>query len=96
MPSAVTKHHHLVHDVQDERRPPSSEVDPFRPRVERTMDNNDVLTLNEAAVLLRVHPVTLRKRAAAWGVPHRRLGSEWRFSRKVLTAWIQQRDEHAA
>jgi excisionase family DNA binding protein len=60
------------------------------------MDNNDVLTLNEAAVLLRVHPVTLRKRAAAWGVPHRRLGSEWRFSRKVLTAWIQQRDEHAA
>jgi excisionase family DNA binding protein len=56
------------------------------------MSENDVLTLAEAAALLRVHPVTLRKRASAWGVPHRRLGAEWRFSRKVLTAWIQQRD----
>jgi excisionase family DNA binding protein len=60
------------------------------------MDNNDVITLNEAAALLRVHPVTLRKRAVAWGVPHRRLGAEWRFSRNVLTAWIQQRDTDAA
>jgi excisionase family DNA binding protein len=49
----------------------------------------DVLTIDEAAALLRVHPVTLRKRAVKWGVPHRRLGSEWRFSRKVLTQWIQ-------
>ncbi|WP_158785742.1 helix-turn-helix domain-containing protein [Granulicella sp. L46] len=56
------------------------------------METNDVLTLAEAAALLRVHPVTLRKRAAAWGVPHRRLGAEWRFSRAVLTAWMQERD----
>jgi excisionase family DNA binding protein len=56
------------------------------------MSENDVLTLAEAAALLRVHPVTLRKRAVAWGVPHRRLGAEWRFSRKVLTTWIQERD----
>lgn len=55
-------------------------------------EENDVLTLREAASLLRVHPVTLQRRAVAWGVPHRRLGSEWRFSRKVLTAWIQERD----
>jgi hypothetical protein len=60
------------------------------------MDNNDVITLNEAAALLRVHPVTLRKRAVAWGVPHRRLGAEWRFSRMVLAAWIQRREEDAA
>ena len=59
-------------------------------------EENDVLTLAEAAAILRVHPVSLRKRAVAWGVPHRRLGAEWRFSRKVLTSWIQQRDEHAA
>lgn len=95
MTSAVIKHY-LVHDVQDERRPPTSEVNPFRPRVERKMDNDDVLTLNEAAVLLRVHPVTLRKRAIAWGVPHRRLGAEWRFSRNVLTTWIQRREDDVA
>jgi putative molybdopterin biosynthesis protein len=52
---------------------------------------DDVLTLTEAAALLRVHPVTLRKRALVWGVPHRRLGAEWRFSRDVLTVWIQNR-----
>jgi excisionase family DNA binding protein len=50
---------------------------------------DDVLTVVEAAALLRVHPVTLRKRAVKWGVPHRRLGSEWRFSKKVLTDWLQ-------
>jgi hypothetical protein len=96
MPSDVIKHQYLLHDVHGERRPPSSEFNRIMPRVERTTENNDVLTLNEAAVLLRVHPVTLRKRAVVWGVPHRRLGAEWRFSRKVLAAWIQQREEDAA
>jgi excisionase family DNA binding protein len=95
MPSGVIKHHQVLNG-QGQRRPPSSEVNPFRPTVERTMDNNDVLTLNEAAALLRVHPVTLRKRAVAWGVPHRRLGAEWRFSSEVLTAWIKRREEDAA
>jgi excisionase family DNA binding protein len=58
--------------------------------------HDDVLTLPEAAALLRVHPVTLRRRAKAWSVPHRRLGSEWRFSRQVLTAWLQQGYSEAA
>jgi excisionase family DNA binding protein len=49
-----------------------------------------VLTLKEAATILRVHPVTLRKRAVEWRVPHRRLGAEWRFSKKVLTHWLQE------
>lgn len=91
MSSATPKHHDLVDDVQRGRRHPSSEFDP-----QPMMDNNDVITLNEAAALLRVHPVTLRKRAVAWGVPHRRLGAEWRFSRIVLTGWIQRREEDAA
>jgi excisionase family DNA binding protein len=55
-------------------------------------EQNDVLTLNEAAAILRVHPVTLRRRAVAWGVPHRRLGVEWRFSREVLAAWMRDGD----
>ena len=52
-------------------------------------EQSDVLTLAEAAAVLRVHPVTLRKRALKWGVPHKRLGSEWRFSRAVLLAWVK-------
>ena len=96
MPSATKTDHYPVHDAQHGRRPPSSESNPLIPRGQRTMDNSDVLTLNEAAALLRVHPVTLRKRAVAWGVPHRRLGAEWRFSSEVLTAWIKRREEDAA
>jgi excisionase family DNA binding protein len=56
------------------------------------MQDSDVITLEEAAAILRVHPVTLRKKAADWGVPHKRLGTAWRFSRMVLTAWMQERD----
>jgi excisionase family DNA binding protein len=56
------------------------------------MADDDVLTIKEAAVLLRVHPVTLRRKAVDWGVPHKRLGTEWRFSRKVLIAWLQERE----
>jgi excisionase family DNA binding protein len=96
MPSATKTNHYPMHDAQHGRRPPSSETNPLIPQSQRTMDNSDVLTLNEAAALLRVHPVTLRKRAVAWGVPHRRLGAEWRFSSEVLTAWIKRREEDAA
>ncbi len=47
--------------------------------------DEDVLNLTEAAALLRVHPVTLRKRALEWGVPHKRLGQEWRFQANCLS-----------
>jgi excisionase family DNA binding protein len=50
----------------------------------------DIIDAKEAAALLKVHPITLRRKAVAWGVPHRRLGTEWRFSRKRLIEWIQE------
>ena len=52
----------------------------------------DILTITEAAQVLRVHPVTLRKKAVAWGVPHKRLGASWRFSRVTLLSWLGERD----
>ncbi len=48
----------------------------------------DVLTLEEAAELLRVSPQALRARADAGDVPGRRLGDEWRFHRDALLAWL--------
>jgi len=78
------------------RVPPTIQASGTFPTIEAKegagMEHNDVLTLMEAAMLMRIHPVTLRKKAVAWGVPHKRLGSEWRFSRMVLTAWMQERD----
>ena len=52
----------------------------------------DVIDADEAAALLKIHPITLRKKAVAWGVPHKRLGTEWRFSRKQLLKWMQMQN----
>lgn len=48
----------------------------------------EVLTLEEAAELLRVDPDALRAWAEAGDVPGRRLGDEWRFRRDALLDWL--------
>lgn len=47
-----------------------------------------VLTLDEAAELLRVTPAALEAGAEAGDVPARRLGEEWRFRRDALLDWL--------
>jgi excisionase family DNA binding protein len=54
------------------------------------MRDTDVLTLSEAAALLRCHPRTLRKMAADSKIPARRVGKLWRFSRTKLTDWLSR------
>jgi excisionase family DNA binding protein len=48
----------------------------------------EVLTLDEAADLLRVEPDVLAKMADAGELPARRLGDDWRFSRFALLSWL--------
>jgi excisionase family DNA binding protein len=50
----------------------------------------DVLTLADAAALLRVSEEALRARVEARELPGRRFGEEWRFSRSALLAWLEQ------
>lgn len=47
-----------------------------------------VLTLAEAAALLRVDARDLRRLAETRGLPARQIGSEWRFSCEVLMRWL--------
>lgn len=49
----------------------------------------DILTTDEAAALLRVHPDSLRRRAEDWGVPHKRFGTEYRWSKQLLLEWVR-------
>jgi excisionase family DNA binding protein len=49
---------------------------------------DDVLTLEEAAALLRLPIDVLRARADAGELPGRRFGEEWRFSRKGVMDWL--------
>ena len=51
-----------------------------------------VLTLEEAAALLRVSTDVVTDRAKAGDIPGRRLGMEWRFSRHALFEWLQGSD----
>jgi excisionase family DNA binding protein len=48
----------------------------------------EILTLEEAAAMLRVPAGDLEAAAAAGGVPGRRIGDEWRFARVALLAWL--------
>ena len=48
----------------------------------------DVLTLSEAAELLRVDADELEQLASRDEVPARRIGSSWRFNRDALLAWV--------
>ncbi len=51
------------------------------------MEVKPMLTLQEAALILKCHPKTLRLMAAAGKIPSRRVGSLWRFSPIKLQEW---------
>ena len=55
----------------------------------------EVLTLEEAAELLRIAPDQLAELAESGDVPGRRLGEKWRFTRTALLNWLGNPDEEA-
>jgi excisionase family DNA binding protein len=65
-------------------------------RVEVTHTANpltdDVLTLEEAAALLKLPADTVRSRAEEGDLPGRRFGKEWRFARIAVLAWLADGD----
>ncbi len=59
-------------------------------RIEMSRDGGveEVLTLDEAAALLRVPTEAVRVRVTDGALPGRAFGGEWRFSRAKLLAWL--------
>ena len=57
--------------------------------------DSDVMTLQEAAELLKCNPATIKRRAKSLGIPQKRLRSLWRLSRKALQAWMEEEDKAA-
>ena len=55
--------------------------------------DQDVLTLEEAAAYFRCSSATLKRRAKILGIPYKRVGSLWRFSRKALEAWMEDQEK---
>jgi excisionase family DNA binding protein len=59
-------------------------------RVALRDDPREVLTIDEAAALLRVDLEQLLTVAKRNEIPCRQIGDEWRFSRDALLAWLRR------
>ncbi len=58
--------------------------------------SSEILTLSEAAALIRVSEKTLGEMARTRRVPSQKVGREWRFLRSALNAWLVGEGSYAA
>ena len=56
------------------------------------MGEREVLTAEEAAEFLGFNPYTIREKARMGEIPGRKVGREWRFSRRQLLEWVEEGD----
>ena len=60
----------------------------------RVTAGRDVLNVEEAAEYLRFSPYTIREKAREGEIPGRKIGKEWRFSRRALLEWLESGNGH--
>ena len=51
-------------------------------------ENDDILTADEAATVLRMNVDKVRRLSASGELPCRRVGGSWRYSRSALLSWV--------
>ncbi len=56
---------------------------------------HDVLTLDEAAMYLRLPEDTLAQEAIKGRIPGQQVGTTWRFLKRALDEWLSARDSRA-
>jgi excisionase family DNA binding protein len=93
----VTGRHkqHLISELLADRLTPSAgPVSLGRVEVTQTPTAivEEVLTLEEAAALLKLPADIVRTRAEEGDLPGRRFGTEWRFARVAVLAWLADGD----
>ena len=86
---------HLVSELLADRLTPAAGPISLG-RVEATntpvAPTDEVLTLEQAAALLKLPTDTVRSRAEEGDLPGRRFGKEWRFARVAVLAWLADGD----
>jgi excisionase family DNA binding protein len=53
----------------------------------------EVLTLDETAEILKVHPSTVYRLLKNKQIPAFKLGSDWRFNAESIERWIKEREQ---
>jgi len=84
---------HLVSELIAERLMPSNRpLSVGRVEVANRSETraDDVLTLEEAADLLKLAADVVRARAEEGEMPGRRFGKEWRFARTAVLDWLAE------
>jgi len=59
-------------------------------------DQPEILTMQQAAELLQVSTRTLQRMVKKGEIPGRQVGSQWRFDRGQLKAWVRGESSSAA
>ena len=54
--------------------------------------HKEVLNAEEAAEFLGFNAYTIRQKARLGEIPGRKVGREWRFSRRRLLEWLEEGD----
>jgi excisionase family DNA binding protein len=79
----------LVSELLEDRLAAARPLAVGRIEVTRTPEAGDeVLTLDEAAALLKLPADAVRSSAEEGDLPGRRLGNEWRFARSAVLVWL--------
>ena len=52
-----------------------------------------VLTLEETAEFLKVHPSTIYRLLKKKQIPAIKVGSDWRFTHESIERWIREREQ---
>lgn len=56
--------------------------------------NKEIMTTKDVADYLSIHPLTVHKYARNGAIPAFKIGTDWRFQKKSIDKWIQQKVEY--
>lgn len=57
-----------------------------------TTEQDAIMTVPELAEYLKMAPSTVYRLARQGEVPGRKIGGAWRFSRRVIDAWLREQE----
>ncbi|MGE5307935.1 MAG: helix-turn-helix domain-containing protein [Deltaproteobacteria bacterium] len=52
---------------------------------------NEILTAKDVAEYLQIHPLTVHRYAREGKIPAFKIGTDWRFHKKLIEQWIQEK-----